>query len=227
MFAWACRPSALGWLSTIHTKITSMRFSVLAVLSLFLSFASSVPVGIESNVTKALVKCAPIHMLIAHGSLELPGKGAIGRVASAIIRLSRQQITRESINYPAFLIPYSRSSSLGTAAVKRQLIEYMDRCPQSKIVMMGYSQGAHIIENTRTKSLPFYKWETLDTPPATHTIKELPEKWTVSKGANHFVSYCDSGDTFCDGGIDVLSHLVYVEKYGEEAVEWIVGKIGG
>jgi acetylxylan esterase len=48
----------------------------------------------------------------------------------------------------------------------------------------------------------------------------FPRGPTISceKFAKNFRSYCDSGDTFCDGGIDVLSHLVYVEKYGEEAV---------
>lgn len=45
--------------------------------------------------------------------------------------------------------------------------------------------------------------------------------------ASVFRSYCDSGDTFCDSGLNTLAHLMYVTVYGTAAARWVVEKIGG
>lgn len=39
-------------------------------------------------------------------------------------------------------------------------------------------------------------------------------------------SYCDFGDLFCASGTSTLIHLAYVTKYGSEAVDFVLGKIG-
>lgn len=42
-------------------------------------------------------------------------------------------------------------------------------------------------------------------------------------------SYCDLGDPFCASGNDFPVHTKYVEKYGANAVDFIVGlpRLGG
>ncbi len=39
------------------------------------------------------------------------------------------------------------------------------------------------------------------------------------------VSYCDTGDRFCDGGDDAGVHRRYIPVYGDEAVDFVVDRV--
>jgi acetylxylan esterase len=53
--------------------------------------------------------------------------------------------TLEAVDYPATIENYDVSSTAGTKAVEQQLSTFVQRCPSSKVVMMGFSQGAQIV----------------------------------------------------------------------------------
>ncbi|KAJ3247956.1 hypothetical protein HK104_007760, partial [Borealophlyctis nickersoniae] len=53
--------------------------------------------------------------------------------------------TSEAIRYTATTLNYPSSAAKGTEAVKSQLIDAASRCPTSKIVLLGYSEGAHVV----------------------------------------------------------------------------------
>src|ERR1700712_1624319 len=91
--------------------------------------------------TSALVaaSCAPAHIIVARASTEPQGQGIIGALARTVAR-AVPGTTVEAVKYPAKLFPYADSSSKGTIALKSQLTAYVQSCPQSKIVLMGYSQ---------------------------------------------------------------------------------------
>ena len=89
--------------------------------------------------------CAPVHIIAARGSTEAPGPGAMASLA-ALIQAAYPGTDLESINYPAKLFPYDDSSAQGTAATTSQLTNYVNACPNSKIVMIGYSQVSHYME---------------------------------------------------------------------------------
>ncbi len=64
-------------------------------------------------------------------------------------------ITAEAVNYPAKDVPpdagvgdwldYMGSVDVGTAALGGQYAEFTARCPESKVVLAGYSQGAMVV----------------------------------------------------------------------------------
>jgi len=83
--------------------------------------------------------CAPIHIIAARASTEDPGAGVIGSLAT-FIQNDRPGTTLETVDYPATLTDYAASSASGTAALKIQLIAYVNACPNSKVVLLGYSQ---------------------------------------------------------------------------------------
>lgn len=91
--------------------------------------------------------CAPIHIMSARGSNQPAGEGpTLTPLASAIAAAyPAGTTTREPIVWPAQLFPYDVNSHNGTLAVAAQLTAYAKRCPTSKIVLLGYSQGAHVI----------------------------------------------------------------------------------
>lgn len=43
--------------------------------------------------------------------------------------------------------------------------------------------------------------------------------------ANKIKSYCDSGDPFCDGGMNLAAHLSYTWWYNNEAKDFVLSKL--
>lgn len=44
--------------------------------------------------------------------------------------------------------------------------------------------------------------------------------------ADRTQSFCDGGDTFCDSGNSILTHLGYVQAFGDVAADFVVGLVG-
>lgn len=101
--------------------------------------------GDEAANDQALDACADVHIITARASTEAPGEGITGDLIDRVIALSDQSITRASVSYPATLTNYPSSSAQGVAALKTQLTNQVSACPNQKIVLAGYSQGAHVI----------------------------------------------------------------------------------
>lgn len=89
--------------------------------------------------------CPDAHIIVTRASTEAPGEGIIGSLATAVTKASKQKITVEATDYPAALNPYAPSVAAGTKALTTELTSEVTNCPGTKIVMMGYSQGAHVI----------------------------------------------------------------------------------
>ncbi|TFK43393.1 cutinase [Crucibulum laeve] len=89
--------------------------------------------------------CADVHIIAARASTEAPGAGIIGALVAQVQQASRQTVSTAAVDYPATLDNYASSSAQGTAATKTLLTNQANRCPNQKIVLVGYSQGAHVI----------------------------------------------------------------------------------
>lgn len=88
-----------------------------------------------------------VHMIVARASTEAPGEGVIGAVAASIA----QQIPGSdavAVDYPATLTNYTSSESQGVAAMTQLVQAHVASCPRSKIVLLGYSQGAQVVFDT-------------------------------------------------------------------------------
>lgn len=127
---------------TVDSVSDTMKQTIFTVLA-FAAFASACPV----LVTRA-APCAPVHIIAARASGEAPGEGIIGSLIAAVIEESTQEITTAVVDYPATLSNYASSSAAGTKALTAQLTAQVAACPLQKIVLVGYSQGAHVIGDT-------------------------------------------------------------------------------
>ncbi|WEW57601.1 hypothetical protein PRK78_003068 [Emydomyces testavorans] len=127
-------------LKTLPSAATMMLLNVIAALALnsVICFASPLPVT-------APEACAPIHIMSARGSNQPQGEGPTLTPLADAIAAAHPGSSREPIVWPANIIPYDINSHNGTLAVTAQLTAYVKKCPTSKIVMLGYSQGAHVI----------------------------------------------------------------------------------
>jgi acetylxylan esterase len=68
----------------------------------------------------------------------------MGAVAHLIIQ-SVPNTTLSSVDYPATFSEYPRSQTLGVHELRRMIVSHSARCPDTKIALLGFSQGGHVV----------------------------------------------------------------------------------
>ncbi|CAD6449436.1 dd70816e-6f43-4ec8-bd81-e9146605face [Sclerotinia trifoliorum] len=200
------------------------------------------------------VGAGAVHMIIARASTEPAGEGIIGSVATKV-KAGLPGSDSEAVVYPATLGQYQTSQAAGVTAMKKLVQDYAARCPDSKMAVMGYSQGAHVSADVMCGSSGMGIMGSTGGSQAlsadvagkvvamvlmgdpTHVPEEtfnagtskknglFPRKNIASCPAEKSISYCDTGDTFCDSGMSVQVHLSYVTRYGTAAAKFITDKV--
>ncbi|KAF7929157.1 hypothetical protein EAE99_004901 [Botrytis elliptica] len=206
-----------------------------------------------SSTSSACVPAGAIHMIVARASTEAPGEGIIGSVAT-MVKASLPGSDSESVDYPATLTQYQASEASGVAAMQKLVQAYAEKCPGSKMAVMGYSQGAQVAADVMcgTSETGF-----AGNPQAlsanissnvvamvlmgdpSHVPAETFNAGTAKNNglftrqniaacpAEKTVSYCDDQDEFCDSGNSLQVHLSYVTTYGTAAAKFITDKMSG
>lgn len=82
--------------------------------------------------------CADVHLLLARGTTE-GYPGALGSLATLVTDAVNGS-TYENILYPATQEGSTPSYQEGIANGTAQLAAYVAACPDSKVVLLGYSQ---------------------------------------------------------------------------------------
>ncbi|KAL4961186.1 alpha/beta-hydrolase [Aspergillus stella-maris] len=115
-----------------------MRFSTLTLVA---TLSTLTPV--QATLTNS-TDCADIHFMLARGTTEsYPGTPySLAELVAANTSLSSNY---ENIIYPAVDETSSDSYFAGRVAVGKQVTAYVDSCPDSKIIVLSYSQGAMIV----------------------------------------------------------------------------------
>ncbi|GAB1318354.1 hypothetical protein MFIFM68171_08564 [Madurella fahalii] len=220
-------------------KVTTVAVPVLAGL------ASANPIGIEERQS-----CPQVHIFGARETTVPQGYGT----SQGLVNMVKQAYpgsTSEAIVYPACGgqpqcggVSYDNSATQGTAAVVRAVTDFNRRCPDTKIVLIGYSQGGQIMDNALCggagatlsgAALEAVKAAIFMGDP--HNVAGLPYNVGTCRAggfaarpsgfqcrpANPSIiqSYCDSTDPYCCNGNDANSHQQYVNKYGQQALTFI------
>ncbi|TLS27370.1 hypothetical protein PpBr36_05485, partial [Pyricularia pennisetigena] len=111
-----------------------------SALLLAAPFVLAAPAALEERQSP----CEDVHIFIARGTSE-PYPGRQELTVNAICQGSTS-CGFESIQYPAAFEPtYCSSVAQGVANGTNQITAYASRCPNSKLVLSGYSQGAHVV----------------------------------------------------------------------------------
>lgn len=82
-------------------------------------------------------------MIVARGSTEAVGLGRIGVVAGNVSELVPGSSV-DAVVYPATFDAYFASEGTGVLAMTAMINEYTAACPESKIALIGYSQGGQV-----------------------------------------------------------------------------------
>lgn len=98
--------------------------------------------------------CPDVDVVFARGTFEAPGVGATGQafVDALNARLAGKTVGVDPVNYPASL-DFGRAVD-GVADASSKVEATAANCPNTRIVLGGYSQGAAVAAYTTTDSVP-------------------------------------------------------------------------
>jgi cutinase len=176
--------------------------------------------------------CTDVQVVVARGTGE---PGALGILvgdpvfAALGTRLAGRSLSSYAVNYPADL----SSTSPGTG--NRDLVSHVTAaaagCPNQRYVLVGYSQGANVVDNSIGVSSAgaLVGGPIVATIPASleprvaavllfgNPIRMLGRSVTGTY-ASRTLDLCASGDPVCQfGGSNILAHLSYGQNAGQAA----------
>jgi hypothetical protein len=236
-----------------------MVFGLLAITVVGgLTATSLVALNQAGAVTARGADCADVHVITARASTERPGEGVTAALVSRIVNTSDQTVSRAPVDYPATLTNYANSAGRGVAALTTQLTEQVQECPDQKIVLAGYSQGAHVVLDVLggggggvlgratapiDASIGSHVTAVATFGDPRHVVGQPFDAGTATRDgrfprsaaqlrvlagfADRIQTFCDSGDTFCASGASTVVHLTYMNRYRDDATDFVLGKVGG
>jgi hypothetical protein len=121
--------------------LTTTVIGAVAAAGLAASVAGAMPAG----ATASTASCAAVHIIVARASTEAAGDGVIGALATLIQGDVNATVSQEAVVYPATLTNYASSVAQGDSAMAKDIENAVSACPNEKLVLLGYSQGAQVV----------------------------------------------------------------------------------
>ena len=164
--------------------------------------------------------CNDVQVVFARGTDEPPG---IGRVGQAFVNSLRGKIGNRSmgvyaVNYPASYDFLAAADGANDASAFIQGV--VNDCPNTRLVLGGYSQGAAIIDIITAVPFPAIGFNNPMPPNVPDHVAALavfgnptaklglPLTSSPVYGARA-IDLCNAGDPICTSGEDVAAHRAY------------------
>ncbi len=121
---------------------------------------SPVPIGLGpapgpvADAAPAAPGCPDVEVVFARGTTEAPGLGAMGQafVDDLQAKLSGKSVRVYAVDYPAS--PDFPTAIQGITDASTHVQEIARDCPQTKLILGGYSQGAAVMGFVTTELIP-------------------------------------------------------------------------
>ncbi|PLB36636.1 acetylxylan esterase precursor [Aspergillus candidus] len=120
---------------------------MLSKLAVSLLVTSTIAASAETATPRP--ECPNIHVFGARHTTATDDYGLAKELVNAIVE-THPGATAERIDYPAqggSTDIFAWSAQTGVRAVTHQVTSFVNRCPDTQIVLVGYSQGAEIIDD--------------------------------------------------------------------------------
>jgi len=205
--------------------------------------------------------CPQIHIFGARETTAPAGYGTASVVVNLVLNAFPGS-TAEAISYPACGgqsscggVSYANSANTGTSAAAAAVNSFNTRCPNTKLVLVGYSQGGQIFDNAfcgggdtssgiSNTAVPIqasainmiaaviFQGDPRHIPGLSYNVGTCSASGFAPRPAGFkcpsaakIQSYCDSPDPYCCNGNDANSHQQYGAKYGQAALTFIKSKL--
>ncbi|KAM0716696.1 hypothetical protein Q7P37_008141 [Cladosporium fusiforme] len=205
--------------------------------------------------------CPNVHVFGARETTAPAGYGSSSTVVNLVLN-AYPGSTAEAISYPACGgqsscggASYDASVRAGISAIASAVNSFNTRCPNTQLVIVGYSQGAQITDNAFCGG-PDTNQGYSQTSPAFSSAAMNQIKAMIEMGNPRYVygvsyqvgscraqgfsarpsgyscasaskiqSYCDGPDPYCCTGNDANVHQGYGSVYGQAALTFIKSKL--
>jgi cutinase len=165
--------------------------------------------------------CSDVAVVFARGTHQEPGLGNIGQafVDSLTSQVGGRSVDVYAVNYPAN-DDYHNSAYAGSNDASAHVQGIVASCPNTKIVLGGYSQGSTVID-LATSAMP---------PPVADHVATVALFGEPSSGFSTMlwggqplptinplyggktISLCAPDDPICSGGGNIMAHVSYIES---------------
>ncbi|BBY07309.1 cutinase [Mycobacterium noviomagense] len=213
-----------------------MRFRPAAALSGLLMFvALAVPAFTSSPAAAAA--CPDVEVVFARGTGEPPGIGSVGNafVSSLRSQMPGKSVGTYGVSYPAsynFL-----AATTGANDASGHLQDMANKCPDTKLVLGGYSQGAAVVDIVTaapvggvgfTRPLPpdvadHVAAVAVFGNPSDHlggVLSSLSPQYTAKT-----IDLCTGGDPVCSNGNTWSAHTGYVPTMTTQAARFVAARV--
>ena len=231
----AVTPLVVGMGTSTVRAVVSTIFAALAVAAILVgSLAAAAPWSAQAHASDD--SCASVEVVFARGTFEAPGVGATGQafVDALNARLPGKTVDVYAVNYPASLDFGQAADGIVDASNKIETIAAS--CPNTKIVLGGYSQGAAVAGYTTTDivpagfALPAGITGTMPPAIAPHVAAVVlfgtPDTWFLNLADRNAppitvgqlytaktLQLCATGDPVCfPGGLERAAHSSYKDN---------------
>jgi cutinase len=209
-------------LSRLRGRVSVSALTILAAAGVIATTVSGT-VGIPMA---AAAPCPDVQVFFARGTDEPPGLGQVGDVFVQQIRdRTGRDVAASAVNYPAH-----QDIGPGVNDLTAQLNSIGSRCPNTRIVVGGYSLGAAVTNRVLNDQLAPGVDDRIAAVVLFGNASRLLDV-PLAPGpqfADRFLDVCNPGDPICSGGPFALSHLqlAYVAGGGlNSGVDFAISKL--
>ncbi len=192
----------------------------LGAVALFVAGVAGVAQGAPFGIPVASADpCPDVQVVFARGTNEPVGLGFTGQVFAGALtaKLPGKDVAVSAVNYPAS-DDYVRSAAVGADDDRAQIQSTVAACPDTDLVLGGYSQGAAVTE-LATSTLPPQAADhvaavVLFGKPASEFSKMLAGGAALPTvgplyGAKT-LDLCIADDPICSPGSNPIAHMSYI-----------------
>ena len=192
------------------------------------------PASVGSLATAHADGCPDIEVVFARGTNEDPGLGRIGNafVSSLRSKVGGRSVGTYAVGYPASYDFLAAANGANDASGHVQWM--MENCPNTRLVLGGYSQGAAVIDVISAVPFPAVGFNAPLPPNAPDHVAAiavfgnpsakigLPMTSSPVWGARS-IDLCNGGDPICGPGEDVEAHRAYTGGPTNQAAGFVAG----
>lgn len=181
--------------------------------------AAALTAGSVAMITPAVATadCSAVDVSFARGRDEPPGLGRVGEAFVGALQSRVGNMSVYAVNYSAGLL----STGEGADDMRNHLQQVAADCPNTKLVIGGYSMGATVVNDVAGSPPPGIR--------GVATFGNVARRGGGMTGplAGRWIDECNGGDPVCqEGGRSWTAHQTYEQtNLPAQAAAFVAGKL--
>ncbi|CAG8418608.1 unnamed protein product [Penicillium salamii] len=161
--------------------------------------------GMTANDVTSKGACKELTFIFARGTTEPGNMGAVvgPEVATQLKSLTGNKVAVQGVTYPASVAGNAELGAAGGPTMAKLVKQALSQCPNTKVVVGGYSQGSMVVHNAAQKlSAGQISGAVLFGDP-------FKAQAVAHLSNDKRKEFCAVGDPVCENGFNVMAHITY------------------